>query len=279
MAIKDLLVAYDGNDASQKAVQLAVQMSRKYDAAITGVHIFRTETYESHIRRWIPDDVLERMKDAELGAERTIESGFRDHLAEAGYDGDAQWITTQGQANILLPRFARYFDLMLIGQFTSAWGNERRTVQPEELVTRAGKPVIVVPKGLDVRPFKEEAVMSWDGSRSASRALSDAMQILETKKRLDVVTVDTDGVAGTAALPPEIDVIAHLERHGINAKAVRLKSTGQSVGKLVLDYCAETAPDMLVMGAFGRGKLGDMLFGGVTRHILQNMTVPVLISH
>ncbi len=279
MAIKDLLVAYDGNDASEKAVQLAVQMSWKYDAAITGVHVFRTETYESHIRRWIPDDVLERMKDAELGAERTIESGFRDQLAEAGYEGDAKWITTQGQANILLPRFARYFDLMLIGQFTSAWGNERRTVQPEELVTRAGKPVIVVPKGLEVRPFKEEAVMSWDGSRSAARALSDAMQILETKKRLDVVTVDTDGKAGTAALPPEIDIIAHLERHGINAKAVRLTSTGQSVGQLVLDYCAETAPDMLVMGAFGRGKLGDMLFGGVTRHILQNMTVPVLISH
>ena len=109
MAIKDLLVAYDGNDASQKAVQLAVQMSRKYDAAITGVHIFRTETYESHIRRWIPDDVLERMKDAEMGAERTIESGFRDHLADAGYEGDAQWITAQGQANILLPRFGALF--------------------------------------------------------------------------------------------------------------------------------------------------------------------------
>lgn len=279
MAIKDLLVAYDGNDASEKAVQLAVQMSRKYDAAVTGVHIFRTETYESHIRRWIPDDVLERMKDAELTAESTIEASFRKQVAEAGFDGDVQWITAQGQSNILLPRFARYFDLMLIGQFTSAWGNERRTIQPEELVTRAGKPVIVVPKGLEVRPFKEEAVMSWDGSRSAARALSDAMQILETKKRLDVVTVDVDGDAGTATIPPEIDIIAHLERHGINAKSVRLSTTGQTIGKMVLDYCGEAAPDMLVMGAFGRGKLGDMLFGGVTRYILQNMTVPVLISH
>ena len=279
MAIKDLLVAYDGNDASQKAVQLAVQMSLKYDAAITGVHIFRTETYESHIRRWIPDDVLERMKDAELGVEHTIESAFRAQIAEAGYKGEPQWITAQGHSNILLPRFARYFDLMLIGQFTSAWGNERRTVQPEELVTRAGKPVIVVPKGLEVRPFKEEAVVSWDGSRSAARALSDAMQILETKKRLDVVTVDADGETGTATMPPEIDIIAHLGRHGINAKAVRLSTTGKSVGQSVLDYCSETAPDMLVMGAFGRGKLGDMLFGGVTRYVLQNMTVPVLISH
>lgn len=278
MAIKDLLVAYDGNDASRKAVQLAVQMSRKYDASITGVHIFRTETYESHIRRWIPDDVLGRMQEAEQEVEKSIEESFREQLAEAEFSGDSQWVTAQGQSNILLPRFSRYFDLMLIGQFTHAFGNEGRTVQPEDLVTRAGKPVIVVPKGLDVRPFSEEAVVAWDGSRSAARALSDAMQILETKKRLDVVTVDGED-AGAAAVPDEMDIVAHLERHGINAKMVGLDASGTSVGEAVLDYCAETGPDLLVMGAFGRGKLGGMLFGGVTRHILQNMTVPVLISH
>jgi nucleotide-binding universal stress UspA family protein len=276
MAIKDLLVAYDGNDSSKAALRFAVQMARKYQAAVTGVHAFRPEAYESHIRRWIPEGVLASMHEAEQVVESSIEASFRAELADTGFDGEMKWFTAQGQPNVLLPRISRYFDALLVGQFTTHFTQEGRTVSPEDLVMRAGGPIIVVPKGLEVRPFREQAAVAWDGSRSAARALTDAMQILETKKRLDVVTVGADSDLG--AVPDGIEIVTHLQRHGIAATSVVLERR-HSVGEALVSYCGETGPDILVLGAFGRGILGNALFGGVTSYVLEHMNVPVLISH
>ena len=279
MAIKDLLVAYDGNVASRKAAEFAVQMARKYKASITGLHIYQTETYESHVRAWIPEDVLARVEEARLEAEKSIGVNFKDLLTAATFKGTANWHSHQGRANELIPRYSRYFDLLLIGQFTSVFETNLGSTQPEDIVMRSGKPIVIVPKELEVRPFQGTAAIAWDGSRSAARALTDAMQILETKERLDVIIVDREGAGDPTGMPAGFDIMSHLKRHGINANKVLLKARKTQVGDVILDHCATTSPDVLVMGAYGRRKFGTLLFGGVTRHILQHMNVPLLLSH
>jgi nucleotide-binding universal stress UspA family protein len=134
-----------------------------------------------------------------------------------------------------------------------------------------------VPHSYEVRPFQEYAVVGWDGSRQAARALSDAMQILETKKRLDVVSVRASG--DTRPPAQSAAIVRHLERHGIDARNVVLNASREGVGQTLLDYCAENGPDVLVMGAYGHTKLREDLFGGVTRQIMENMNVPVMMSH
>jgi len=279
MAIKDLLVAYDGNQAARKAAELAVQMARKYEASITGLHIYQAETYESHVKAWIPEDVLARVAEAHIAAENAIEASFTELLAKAKFKGIANWQSQRGRANELVPRYSRYFDLLLIGQFTSAFEPGLGSIQPEEIVMRSGKPVVIVPKGLDVRPFKGTAAIAWDGSRSAARALTDAMQILETKERLDVIVADSEGEGDLTGMPEGFDIMSHLQRHGINVTKVSLKVRKTHIGDAILDHCAKTSPDVLVMGAYGRGKFGTLLFGGITRHVLHHMNVPVLLSH
>lgn len=278
MAIKDLVVAFQGDEGSAKALSYALQMGAKYAATVTGVHVHAAEQhYESQVRRWIAQDVLDMMRKAEQEAVQAIEQSFRDQVGVAG--GIAHdWITLDGPPSLLLARMSRYFDILITGQFGGAVRHGGRAVQPEELVLRSGKPIIMVPESYSVRPFKEEAVIAWDGSRSAARALTDAMQILETKRKLEVVTVEGDDESRNYYRLGDHDIIQHLERHGIEARRVSLKRAG-SVGRTILEYCGATDPDILVMGAFGRGKLGDMFFGGVARSVLEHQTVPVLISH
>lgn len=278
MAIKDLLVAYQGDEGSQAALKFALQMGKKYKATVTGAHVHVSERYTSQVRSWIPEDVLERVHEAERDAVKTIEKSFRKVINDAGARAAHDWIAVEGPPSLLLARLARYFDILLTGQFEGAIRHGGRVVQPEELVLRSGKPMIIVPQDYKVRPFKEQAVVAWDGSRSAARALTDAMQILETKKRLDVVTVTRDGDEEETHRLGDHDIFEHLKRHGIDARPVRLRVKG-SVGRSILDYCEKTDPDVLVMGAFGRGNLGAMLFGGVSRSILEHQTVPVLMSH
>lgn len=281
MAIKDLLVAYDGNEASEKALEFALQMGDKYGAMVTGVSVTQPDRFEGHVRRWMTTDTVDALTTARLEAIKDIEEKFRAHVGQSGFEGPTGWIVEEGPTDLTIARSARFFDVLLIGQFITAFTSARKTVNPPELLLRAGKPVIVVPKNYTVRAFKEEAAIAWDGSRYAARALTDAMQILETKKKLDVLTVKGDVHAEGMAKMPGLDILIHLERHGIAGNLVELEPTGAGhrVGGALLSHCARTDPDLLVMGAYGRGTFGQQYFGGVTRHVLQHQSVPVLIAH
>lgn len=278
MAIKDLLVAYQGDEGSKKALSFALQMARKYGASVTGAYVHAPEQYESQIRHWIGEDFLKTMRKVQLDAVAGIEASFHEAVQESGANVPHEWVAANGPPGLMLARMSRSFDILVTGQFEGAVRLGGRAVQPEEVIVRSGKPMIMVPKDYQVRPFKEVAVVAWDGSRSAARALTDAMQILETKKRLDVVTVDGASESGILGWAGKHDIIAHLKRHEIDARHVPLEEKG-SLGKTILTYCEETDPDVLVMGAFGRGKLGAMLFGGVSQYVLEHQSVPVLMSH
>ncbi|MDJ0949338.1 MAG: universal stress protein [Alphaproteobacteria bacterium] len=279
MAIKDLAVSYNGSSNAKAALQFAIQMAKKYNATLTGLFVATPVRFEGHVKRWISDDVMESLESAQGEIGKSMEESFREGISAGGFEGPVDWIAGTGQPNELLARFARYFDILLMGQLSEA-GQDKRHIRAEDLVTRAGGPMIIVPSGYHVRPFREYAVVAWDGSRVAARALTDAMHILETKKRLDVVTVtasdeDKQKGDGTAGL----DIIRHLERHGIDARRVSLVATREGVGQTMLDYCKDNDPDVLVMGAYGHARLREDLFGGVTRHVLQHTEVPLLMGH
>ena len=279
MAIKDLLVAYDGNESSIRAVRFAAQMAGKYGASITGLHVYRQEKYESHIRRWIPETVLKNLHEAELDVERSIEASFHEAINSTGFAGKTKWITCEGRPDVLMPRYVRYFDMLIAGQFSNVDQAGSGSLNAEELLLRSGKPVIAVPRTYEPEPFKEEAAVAWDGSRSAARALTDAMQILETKARLDVIRLISSDEDEDKRVLPEHDLIAHLEAHGINANLVQINPGRNEPGHAILEHCSKTRPDVLVMGAYGRGKFGTLLFGSTAQYVLKNMTIPVLMSH
>ncbi|MGH6925919.1 MAG: universal stress protein [Propylenella sp.] len=277
MAIKDLAVAYNGSGNADVAVDLALEMCRKYGAALTGVYASNPVRFEADVARWISDDVMQTLRNAEAAVTKSIEESFRRRVGSALPGGGvAEFVAQEGPANVVLARQARYHDILLMGQF-SAPADAGRPIRAEDLVLRTGRPLVIVPHGYQLRPFQEYAVVGWDGSRQAARALSDAMQILETKARLDVVTVRAQG--DIRPPPKSSPVVRHLERHGVEARHIALTATREGIGQTLLDYCTENLPDVLVMGAYGHTKLREDLFGGVTRRVMERMTVPVLISH
>ena len=276
MAIKDLAVAYNGSPNASSALKFALQMCTKYDAALTGLYASAPIKFEGNVQRWISDDILKSLRNAEAETAREIEQKFKEEARALGFANGIEFISDEGVPNTVIARQARYHDILLLGQFSDP-NDARRNVRAEDLVLRAGRPLIIVPLKYEVVPFQEYAVLAWDGSRPASRALSDAMQILETKKRIDVLTVSSDG--GQSGGMRVAQVIKHLEHHGVDARHVDLKASREGVGGTILDYCGKQRPDVLVMGAYGQAKLREDLFGGTTRHILEHMNVPVLMAH
>ncbi|MEO1542937.1 MAG: universal stress protein [Pseudomonadota bacterium] len=280
MAIKDLAVAYDGSIAAQSALHFAIRKASRHDAALTGIHVYTPGGLQDNYKRWIPAEVLSNVQAGAKARLVEIESDFRNRVAEASFNGPVHWIVEEGQPAVALARRGRFYDFLVTGQFVRAIRREHSALQPEDLIHGLGKPLIIVPESDRVGELTGKAAIAWDGSRSAARALSDAMQILETKTNIDVVVVEGRKHVDDPYAPlPAEDIVEHLGRHGVKATEVRLKIEHGGPAQTLLAYCAQADPDVLVMGAFGRGKLGAMLFGSMTTAVLAKMTCPVLISH
>jgi nucleotide-binding universal stress UspA family protein len=121
----------------------------------------------------------------------------------------------------------------------------------------------------------KKILVAWNASREASRAVADAMPMLEAADSVEVFAVEPNGMGDA----PGADIAAHLARHGINATANKTTGLDIDVGDVLLNQAADSGADLIVMGGYGHSRMRELVLGGATRHILEHMTVPVLLSH
>ena len=86
------------------------------------------------------------------------------------------------------------------------------------------------------------------------------------------------GIEGHGEVPAA-DIALHLARHGVKAEAAHTVANDISEGDAILSYAADLGADLIVSGGYGHSRAREMVFGGVTRTLLQEMTVPMLLSH
>lgn len=171
-----------------------------------------------------------------------------------------------------LADIARLFDLTIVPSYGHA---ETRSVA-EALVFGSGRPVLLLPSEGHDR-FFEKVVVAWDGSRGATRAVHDALPILERAGSVDVVAVSGDkAIPDSASLE---GITAHLERHGVKASPNVEPATGRDAGSVLLDFADRAGAGLLVMGAYGRSRIREFILGGATQTILTTTRLPVLLSH
>jgi nucleotide-binding universal stress UspA family protein len=122
----------------------------------------------------------------------------------------------------------------------------------------------------------DRVMICWDGSKSATRAVGDAIPLLERAGHIDVVTVEDRDRRNELR---GADIAVHLARHGLNVELKPVVAPDSDAANVILSQAADNATDLMVMGGFGHSRFREFVLGGVTRSILGAMTVPVLMSH
>ena len=171
-------------------------------------------------------------------------------------------------------RLARRFDLAVIGQSAR---EEPGQVLDEGVLFDSGRPVIFVPFIQKAAMTLDHVMICWDGSRAATRAIADSMPLLEKAKQIEVVIIAANEAKSNEL--PGVDLGQHLARHGLKIDVKRMTSPDIDVAATILSYASDTGTDLIVMGGYGHSRLREFVLGGVTRAILESMTVPVLMSH
>lgn len=148
----------------------------------------------------------------------------------------------------------------------------------EAIIFGSGRPTLVLPESPPSRPFELNiAVVAWDFSRSAARAVADAIPMLEKAKRVRVVTVTNEKVIDNQHSSEEL--AKNLARHGIDVTLERVDAAGRSIGDVLARELASCNADLLVMGAYGHSRFREFILGGATRSMLSKPLLPILFSH
>jgi nucleotide-binding universal stress UspA family protein len=274
MSLKNLLVAYNGSDSTNTALTTALQMAEKFDAHLTGVLAHGGLRVHSSAGPWITQEIRELIARSAQEACAGIAKAFDERVARLERKDKIHWLDISGETDASVMQCAHFFDLIVMGQYEDMEDEQYLALHPEVIAQQSGKPVIIVPKSHKAESPIAHAIVAWDGRRTSARALSDAMPIVETVPEVTVVSVGDLGGKSTT----QLDIVTHLERHGVSAKHVTLERAG-TIGDTILMYCEEVDAGLLVMGAYEHSKLGEDILGGVTNQIIKTATLPVLMSH
>ena len=149
-------------------------------------------------------------------------------------------------------------------------------VLPLEVLFQCGGPVLFIPHTHKGPVGFKRIGIAWDGSRLAARAVRDSKPFLKDAQEISIISVNEPSKQEN---PSAADLATHLARRGLTAKVERASADDVDVQSTILSIAAATGLDLIVMGAYGHSRLQEWLLGGVTRGMLQSMTVPTLMSH
>ncbi len=276
--IKDIVANLSVGPARDVATDFAVSVAATFDAHLAGI-AFR---YEPLIPAMVnvygmPVDVIESLRVENDKAARAAGDRLDAAAKRAAVTAEARLLdaAVTGAPNAFA-HIARRFDLSIIGQPEPDKPALDRLIV-EAALFDSGRPVLVVPyiqrDGLKL----DRVMVCWDGSRSAARAVGDAMPFIVRAKAAEIVIVATEPAKSDEM--PGADIAHHLARHGAKVSVERIVSTEIDVASTILSRAADASADLLVMGGYGHSRLREFVLGGATRGILGAMTVPTLMSH
>jgi len=280
MQYKNILVYLDQGASNPERVNTAIAIAKAHGAHLTGVAVNATPTKNLMLKLGIGNSQA-LIEQARVDAQSTLER-FTQTAEAADVSFDTRSIEcSENRAPEQLARMARIFDISIMRQANpdKPHANFIRDLT-EEVMFSSGRPVFFMPYiGAHQIPCKT-GLIAWDGSKAATRAVHDALPLLESMEKVIILVVDAEKIEHYDKTSKPGDLLsAHLTAHGINNKVSRIPSAGVSTSTVVLNELSNTGADILIMGGYGTPKLREVIMGGVTRTLFECMTVPVMMSH
>jgi nucleotide-binding universal stress UspA family protein len=275
--LKDILVHIDSSKECGIRLKTAIGLARECEAHLTGLYVVQEFPIPGYVRAQIRQELLDATAAARRAESKEVEKTFNDECKRAGIKGE--WRYAEGDVPQELALHARYADIAIVGQRNPENPSSEIDEMPDRFIMSVGRPVLVVPYVGNYPTVGKDVLVSWDTSRLASRAVNDALPFLKTAKKVHVLAVNPAGGSEGHGDIPCADICLHLARHGVKAEASSLRAEDLDVGDAILSRAADFGVDMIVMGAYGHARWRELVLGGATRHILEHMTVPVLMSH
>ncbi|MGB5226182.1 MAG: universal stress protein [Arenicellales bacterium] len=275
MSYKDILVFLDDGKSHNERVDMAIYLAKSHGARLTGsaLQTLRPEKLNSD------DDKLAALKSRQMAESLAAKFSARASAAEIDFESIIIEGNSETSAN-KMAHYGRNSDLIVLGQPNPDSKNYLRMLGfAEEVMLYSGRPIFFIPYiGANKIPCKK-ALISWDGTPAAARAIHDALPMLEQTEDVTILIVQSKKQLQSKSDVQAETLSAHLQRHGISSHIEYVSPGTSGVAATILNTISHNDIDMLIMGGYGTPTLKQKIFGGVTRSLLSTMLTPVLMSH
>jgi nucleotide-binding universal stress UspA family protein len=205
---------------------------------------------------------------------RSFEKGISERTGSAAAGMTFGWLKDAAQGDGFVGAYGRVFDVTVLGRPSGAAEGPRMSTF-EAALFESGRPVLIAPPSPPAK-MGEHVAIAWNRSAETARTVAFAMPLLERAKRITLFAIRGGSVAG----PDGAQLAANLRRHGLKPEIVAIdKEDGRSIGIAVLEQAAKLDADLIIKGGFTQSRLSQLIFGGATRHILAETTLPVFMAH
>jgi nucleotide-binding universal stress UspA family protein len=286
MSIRKIVVPLIGAGSDAKALATGFQIAKAEGAHVDGVYL-RPDPADAvpyvgdAASAAIIEDLYEATKAAADAASALAKAALERTAAKAGVPlvteigsgprPSARFIDKMGSVAKVVIAKARLADLVVCAEVNA---NPPILAAFEAALIGARRPVLIAPKA-EGTPIGTCAVIAWNGSTEAAQAVSNALPFLKKAQRVTVLAGDSEDMEPA----PAKALCAYLGLHGIASEAESFQTKGKPVGAAILDRAEALKADLIVMGGYGHSRLREFILGGVTRHMLQNAGMAILLAH
>ena len=275
MVFKDLLVHVDSSKHSEARVKFATSLAERFSAHLSGLYAAQPTGMSPLIADQFPPDMIEDMEARGAQLRESAQALFERWTVKI--KPNAQWLEGIGDDRAkIVAAAARDADLTILGQVDpDEVGRGVAFDLPEQVAIGSGRPALVVPYAWEPKNFAERALVAWNASPQAARAVNDALPFLVGAKRVVVLAISHKNSYEI----PSTGIVQHLKRHGVPAESHPIVAADVETSDMILSRAADESASLIVMGVYGHSRLRELVLGGVSRQMFQRMTVPILVSH
>ncbi len=255
-------------------LRYVLELAAHQQARLTALYLSSPPLPNPYVPSYLTPDIIEEYWQKDHLQMEQKKTELMALAQEAGVE--VRWCAELGFIEPYLTYYGRYHDLIVTNELKLAEVEPGTTGISAAVAIATGRPVLRLAAETQTNSALKRPLIAWKESREASRAVHDALPLLQRAEQVLISVIGTDAEALRASSQRLAD---YLSTHGIQPEIEMLEQSESKVGTLLLELAAKRHCDLLVMGAYGHSRLREFLFGGATRHMLHHAQMPVLFSN
>jgi len=275
MRYSDILLHLTNDHRTVEKIDAAFTVARRFKASVTALYTMPVPVPPYYMGEYVPAEFYQQTHEEMKISAAQAKVMFEDSAAKA--DLASRWVEAEQQPETAIRMMGRTYDLVVVGQPDPGKSSPEDGIQvePGDLAISLGRPVLTIPYIGSFATVGRKVAVAWNGSREASRAVHDALPLLKDANSVEILTVNPEPEVSASAAA----LTQHLLNYGIAARSNRVTAKEIGDGDAMLSTLADTGADLLVMGIYGHSRLQELVLGGVSKTIIDSMTLPVLMSN
>lgn len=279
MDFKNILIHLDHSNGCQNRLTTAFDIATTFGAKLNGLFVVPDYVVPSYVEAQISVDLITDVTEKAIARAKEKLAEYQKLADDAGISMESQVV--EGQVIPILREHSKYSDLLLLGQDQPDDPDNASYGLADALLFEGGCACLVVPHSGKLAAPGKRVLLTWNASRESARALREAMPFLTRAESVVVLSSEPDdGNDDIARGHPHAQELSRLlESHGIDSVSSGISDPDISASDAIIGQAADMNADLIVMGAYGHARLREIILGGVTRDLLKQSSVPLLLAH